>query len=478
MSNILKITTPAVGYDNANQAKNSISRQVDPSIQGAIRPDKVLKPDARSDAASQEENVAMKFRYDSNYENFLQKVSQLPNMSEEFAKLFFERFATIAESGMGDEFAEKIARFFEMIGMSEEELAGFMKGQSSAAVRFSGVFFELLNQVMQQSKSVELRASILDFLKKYTDMSESRHMMKNVENLLDKIAKNLFKNESAMLKEMMSNLNFSIGASGEGLEQTVFQIKESIIPFLNKNIMQLHDRGQLRELTSMLSNYIARCENGLPNRVLEAFENLLRYQGMQKVFQNFDPAVLFQVLQNTDYEKSVKKQKWMDGLVELIESGVSGKAGPENKSVFRNLMQAILLNESVYMPILHMMLPMQINGKLMFAEMWIDPDAEKDKTMEDSRERTIQGLIKFDVQDLGFFDMYFIYQGGNIKMQLGCPQSLEGEMSQIKKDIAGIFSANTIQTEELFVDVDNRSIPISAAFNKIFERKNSINVSI
>ncbi len=478
MSNILKITTPAVGYDNANQTKNSVSKQVDPSIQGAIRPDKVTKADARNDAASQEENVAMKFRYESNYEKFLQRIGQLPAMSEEFSKLFFERFATIAESGMGDEFAEKIAQFFEMVGMSEEELSGFMKGQSSAAIRFSGVFFELLNQVLQDSKSVELRASILDFLKKYTDMSESRHVMKNVENVLDKLTKNLFRNESAILKEMVGNLNFNIGPSGEGLNQLVRQIKENIIPFLNKNIMQLHDRGQLRELTSMLSNYIARCENGLPNRVVEAFENLMRYQGMQKAFQNFEPALLLQVLQNTDYEKAVKKQKWMDGLVELIESGMSGKAGIENKGVFRNLMQAILLNESVYMPVLHMMLPLQINGKLMFAEMWIDPDAQKDKSMEESKERTIQGLIKFDVQDLGFFDMYFIYQGGNIKMQLGCPQSLEGEMEQVKTDIAGIFSANSIQTKELFVDVDNRSIPISAAFNKIFERKNSINVSI
>lgn len=115
----------------------------------------------------------------------------------------------------------------------------------------------------------------------------------------------------------------------------------------------------------------------------------------------------------------------------------------------------------------------------MFAEMWIDPDAEGGgKGKADSRTRTVQGLVKFDIQDVGFFDLYFIYKDGSIRLQMSCPDVLDGNLETIRRDITDILADNDIRAEELFVDSGQKSIPVSEAFPKIFERKNSINVRI
>ncbi len=479
MSNLLKITAPAIGYENNNQVKQGPAKAPETNIQGPITPDKVVKPDARSDAASQDQSTALKFRYESNYENFIQRINALPIMTEQFASIFIEQFATLAESGIQDGFAQSVARFLQMIGVEPQDMMAFIKNQGNATVRFSGPFFTLLQQAFEQTNSVELKSNILDFLKKYVDMAESSHIMKNMDSLLGEIQKRMFPNSAKDLNVLLQNLGREIGPMGEGMNQNLQVLKQEILPFLNDYISKLNERGDLRELVSLLSSYMARAENGNASRVMEAFEQLLRFQGMQKVFQNFDPNILFQVLQGTEYEKSVKKQNWMQGLVDLIEHGMSGELGAENKAAFQNLMQAILLNESVYLPVLHLMLPLHVNGRLMFSEMWIDPNVGGSGE-EGEQERAVQGLIKFDIQELGFFDMFFIYEKkkSNIKLQLSCPEVMKNDIDNIKNGIAMILAQNNIQSEELHVSTESRSIPISSAFPKVFERKNSINVSI
>ncbi len=54
-----------------------------------------------------------------------------------------------------------------------------------------------------------------------------------------------------------------------------------------------------------------------------------------------------------------------------------GEAGAQSKGVFQNILQALLVSESVYMPLLHAMIPAEVAGKLFYSEVWVDPDAEE-----------------------------------------------------------------------------------------------------
>ncbi len=141
------------------------------------------------------------------------------------------------------------------------------------------------------------------------------------------------------------------------------------------------------------------------------------------------------------------------------------------------MMTSILLNESVYMPVLHMMLPMQVDGNLTFAEMWVDPDAGNGAG-EGEKDRVIQGLVKFDIQEVGFFDLFFVYQDKKVNLQLNYPDALKDKEKEIRNKVAEVLAENGLTGKELFFGSSKESIAISEAFPQIFERKNSINVKI
>jgi len=94
-------------------------------------------PDARSDAASNRAEAELKFRYESNFDNFVQQLNKSATLSEDFSSVFLEKLGVLAQSGLKADFAASISKFFSMISMSPEELAAFLKTPSSAMMRAS-----------------------------------------------------------------------------------------------------------------------------------------------------------------------------------------------------------------------------------------------------------------------------------------------------------------------------------------------------
>ena len=478
MANILRVTTPVVGYDNTSGTKvNQENLPQNQNIQGQVKPDQVVRPDARSDASPQQEEATLKFKFETNFDNFIQQMAKSSNITEEFSSVFLEKLGTLAQSGLKADFAGKIAEFLSMISMSPQDMAAFLKTQGQSSIRYSGVFFDVLRQIMHQTGSVELRAGILDFLKRYTDMAEGNHLLESMRRLMQDLKGGMLKNPGEQLEEMSRQMNYN--AANGNVQENANLLKNRILPFLNNYITQLHERGGMRENTAMLASLTARYENGDAGRLQEAFLRLLDFQVFSKHFKNLDPATLLKVLGNTEFEKASMKNGAMNQLAEIISRGVMGEAGTENKMVFKELMQSFLLNESVYMPVLHLTLPVDINGTLMFSELWIDPDEERDNG-DGTSERLIKGLIKFDIKDVGFFDLFFLYgtDSGQLSLQLNYPEKLGATQEEVKTAISRIIANNGMEEGQVVLGSEDGSIPISAAFPNIFERKNSINVTV
>ena len=182
------------------------------------------------------------------------------------------------------------------------------------------------------------------------------------------------------------------------------------------------------------------------------------------------------MLLNVDYDRAAGKNELADKLLNIMQAGVKGEAGIENREAFINVMRSMLVNESVYMPLMHVMLPVILDGVPMFSEMWVDPDEESGNPGSD--ERGVKLLIKFDMKDVGFFDMMLYYEKGKIDMLIHYPEELSGHESDIRDNIRKIMSRNKLELEYLGVEQNKVPIQVSAAFPKIFERRNSINVTI
>lgn len=472
MANILRVTTPPTGYEN--NVRNNAQNQPDKmQIQNPVDPNRVVRPDNRSDANSQN-GAQLSASYDSNFGTFVQLLRDTPQLSDTMSKLMFGGMANLVEAGIGADTAEDISTFFQLLKMTDAELVEFLKNQLSGSVRFQGPFFALMREALNNAPTVEQRAAILAFLKRYSDMSSGKHLMENMKDLLSDIKKYMFHEQRELLEELSQGLNHR-GPQDTG--QNTARLQQDIIPFLAKYVAQTRNMGSLRDLVAQLTYNAARYENGDLDQLISDFKNLLKFPSFQKTFEGMDEEQLRELLMRMNFDKAAGKCAWADKFLSIVESGMRGDAGLENRQVFENVVNALLLNESVYMPVLHLMLPIELNGQLMFSEMWIDPDEDGDAS-SDPKERTAKLLIKFDIKDVGFFDLLMVYEKENVSMRLFYPDHLSSFESDIKKGMGEILERNGLNCEYLGVEQAKGSIPVSAVFPKIFERKNSVNVTI
>lgn len=472
MSNILKVTTPVTGYDNTINKQGQAQQPDNLTIKNPIAPDKVTRPDGRQQAGTEEEGN-QGVSHESNFGNFVQSLRELPLLREMMTKMIFSGMGNLVEAGVGKGTAAEIDALFQMLEMSPEEVTAFLKNQMNGANRMQGPLFDLMRQVMGQAETVELKQSILDFLKKYNDMSSGKHLMENIKGNLEDIKGYMFKNDKEALQMLMGKLQEHSVETNPANTQV---LKEEIIPFLSKYVSDTRDMGKIRDIISLLAFNTSRYESGNVGNVAQAFQRLLGFPAFQKRLPDMTADQFRDMLMTVDFEKAAGKSEWTDKLLNIINSGVKGEAGAVNKEAFLNIMNGLLVNESVYMPVMHVMLPMILNGVPTFSEIWVDPD--EDSGNAGSGEKGVKLLIKFDMKDVGFFDMMMYYEKGKMNMLIHYPDHLSEYEAEIRKGIMGIMEKNNMEVEYLAVEPGRESIPVSAAFPKIFERRNSVNVTI
>ena len=473
MSNILKVTTPTVGYDNnsVNNKPTPSQQAEDLSIKNPVEANRVGRADGRAESGGNDGGRGI--AYDSNFGSFIQSLRDLPRLSEAMSKMIFGGMANLVESGITKGTAEDIQAFFQMLNMSPEKLSEFLKSQMAGANRLQGPLFDVLRQIMDEATTVELKAGVLDLLKKYNDMSSGKHLMENIKGTLEDIEARMFKGDREGLMKLAMKLKPHTMDSNAA---NVRLLKEQIIPYMGKYVADNREMGKLRDLVTLVAFNTSRYESGSLDNVVQAFQRLMDFPTFQKHFKGMSVNDFRDMLRGVDYDRAAGKNELTDKLLNIMQAGVKGEAGIENKEAFVNIMRSILVNESVYMPVMHVMLPVILDGVPMFSEMWVDPDEESGN--QGSKERGIKLLIKFDMKDVGFFDMMLYYEKGKIDMLIHYPEELSGHESDIRDNIRKIMSRNKLELEYLGVEQNKVPIQVSAAFPKIFERRNSINVTI
>ena len=166
-------------------------------------------------------------------------------------------------------------------------------------------------------------------------------------------------------------------------------------------------------------------------------------------------------------------------LARTAQRAIRGGAGTEAQESFRNILSAFLVNESVFMPLNHMILPLLWNGRMAFSEVWVDPDAEENlKQGRGERDNVIRFLFKIDIQGLGFFDMVLTCQRERVDIQLFCPERVAPFSGLVQGELSRILSDNGLTAGAVQVQQMDRPLTISGVFPRIFEGENSINVKI
>lgn len=473
MADVLKVTTPLAGYDNST-VKNSPQAGQGVQVQNPVDPSRVLRGDNRSDAGENKDQQ-MAFQYGSNFGTFLNMVKNLPDVSKLLTDLFFMGEEALTGGVMEQEAAQRIAAFFQSAQMEEGQVLPFLKEQAESSVRFNGGIFDQLRNVMAETGSVDLKAEVLDFVRKFNDMSSGKHILHEIFHTIKDMEGHVFRQTREQIEGMLKELDMA-APEGETAGNSAL-LKGKILPFLGRYIAVNHDMGTIRDKISLLTVLISRYENGDRGEVLQSFARLTGYQGFRKFFGAMTPEQFDQILDQVDLEQAAGKNEWADKFAGFLKTGVSGGAGLENKQMFQSMLQSMVLNESVYMPLLHLAFPLEIDGRKMFSEMWIDPD-ENGSSTQAERKRKTRLFVKFDIRDLGQFKLVVLYGEDASSLQLYYPEQLQKSQDSIQKEIKKILETHSLKADQIYLQAGGGPSSPLEVFPKIQERKNSVDVRI
>ena len=477
MPDLLGVTNPVPGHDTGNINRNLPNVPNDPRIQNAPDPTRVSGPDNRTerqdngDAAGSEHTL----RYDSNYLTFLQRLNDTPGLAQTMTEILRYYQGTVVSSGIGEGMAADMAALLEMLKMDEGELAKFFKNQMDAGNRFTGPLFAILREAYGTGSSEVMRGSILQFLKRYSDYSSSQHVQGNLLRTLTRLTRSIPASFGNQLLGMVSELEGKM-ASGDRAGSLKL-LQSAIMPFLASYTSKTNDMGLSRSLISMLALDVARYENGSREGLLQSFHQLSSNAALRERLGGLSDAALLHLVEHGRYAKAAGADEFAEQLARTAQRALRGGAGAEAQDAFRNILSAFLVNESVYMPLTHLVLPLEWEGRMAFSELWVDPDAEENlKNGRGHEDNTIRFLFKIDIQGLGFFDMVLTCRRDDVDVQLYCPPSTAPFTGTFQGELTRILSENGMKPNAVQVRPMEKPLAISAVFPKIFEGENSINV--
>ncbi len=474
MPDILGATNPVPGYDKAAVNRNLPVSPENTQIQNIPDPTRVSRTDGRTERQDSTLQGDGRIRYDSNFQTFLQRLQETPGMSESLSRIFgWDR--TEVSSGISAGMAEEMSRVLEMLQMDAAQLLEFLKGQARTGTRFHGALFALLRSAYAKAASDGMRSDILNFLKCYIDYSSTAHLEGSILRNLEDMADAMPASWAEKLREMAARLENGMAAGDR--RGNVLLLQRELFPYMSDYVGRTHDMGLPRSLLTMLSLNAVRYENGTEERLLEAFHQLSGYAAFKDQLRGIDGQSLLALLRSSWFDGETGAVRFANSITAAVQRAMRGECSAEMQQAFQSLMGAVLVNESVYMPVNHYLLPLMWNHRALFSELWVDPDAEGDGGRAGSRQRhTMKILFKMDVQPLGLFDIILNSRGNEVDIQVSCPERVVPFSGQIEQSISQILERNGLSPTQVIVRKLERPVTLTEVFPKIFEGKNCVNV--
>lgn len=474
MANILQVTSPSVNTDNrildSQQAKNHPDSQ---QIQNPVDPSRVVRADGQEQGktgTATGEGTYNVIDYESNYGAFIQRLGDGQNLSGLMEQLLFRDAA-------GSLFTDKeaVGGLVEQLLSSmqletPEELLGFLKGQQMQQAKFSGPFFDGLRNLLTQETSDSLKSAVLDFLKGYNDYSAGRHLLQQMHSLTEDIGRLILKPYKADFQQLADAMDWT-ARDGDTAGNTAL-LNGRLIPFLSGYISRTHDYGAVRDAVMLFILHAVKYEDGGEDRLMQLFDRMSGNREFERFFNGDAPGELDSALGALGRQAG---NGFADAFSALLLKGANGEAGLEHIQQFYNILNGMLLNESVYLPLLHILVPFQYRGKDVMSEIWADPDADKE---QDEDGRKIKMFFQFNIQNLGRFDMVMALQDRRIDMQVYVPPALTQEADAIQDNIEGILKKNGMDVNRLLIREKTGDIRLEDVFPGIREKERSINVRI
>lgn len=249
------------------------------------------------------------------------------------------------------------------------------------------------------------------------------------------------KEGTALLKKMLSPL-----------------VSDNMKGGLNTLIRDFEKTRNLNSLIDRLSVIVNRAEN-LDKKIVLA-------QGINLVLSEMAMA------QGIQYRPPTTMENMLDFLIKNINDpslkSLSDMSRPD-------MIQGLLSAPGVFTPLLHFLVPMNMEGMKAFGELWADPDADRDPETGESDNHL---FLCFEIEDAGYFELEVYARGKSVNAALMCPAGTERSYLPIKEMLPDLAAACGYSAEKVMIQPLKRKRDLTNIFPKLNERRTGLNVRI
>jgi hypothetical protein len=486
MANVTALMQPVTGQENINKIRPQAPSENLNQAHQVTDPTKIVKTQNQSVFQDRQQGQ-VPLNLDSNFEKFISMLKNTPNLSQSLAEFFFSKTGNVVTSGISENFTQEIMKFLELIKVDEKQLLEMLRGQQGQNMRFSGPFFDILRQIMNSSNnnanmnaninsnmsvSNDLKLTILNFLKQFDSLTSSNHTLNNIVSNLRNLSVSIPATQGDILSQITDKLSMEqmVGNNPKNLEI----LKNEIMPFLSKYISATKDLGAVRNLIAILTLNIAKYESGSKDTFIQSLRELVSFSEVGKYVRG---ATVEDLAAQLIKAGQIRGNELIDRFISIIAKGMSGESGFQSKAVFQNIVSSILINESVYMPLLHLIIPANLSGGMFFSELWIDPNAGENAGGEDGAS-PVKLLVKFDIRDVGFFESIIYANNKIVDMELYYPEKYKDRENEMRIALTEIMAKNELTFRSLFLAKVEKPKSITEVFPQIYDRRNAINVTV
>mgnify|MGYP000858726255 CR=1 FL=1 len=471
MPDNLRISAPATAVEDVNRPDGA---ERSPLVHPA-QPSKVTRPDGDGKGRDLDSFL---LEEDSVFGRFIARLKETPTLDRTLGKVVTAALAEApaAEGGEAAQAAAPLRDFAGQIALKQEDMLESLMFQQENATVFSGGLFGMLKELSARSGDPQLDLRIADFLKAFEGYFSAESTTKSIAQGLQKMQGEIPANYAKELKQLADKITVSPAGSNAGKNLEV--LKKEIVPYLGRYVAKTNDYGKVREGISMLMHDISGLEAGTKKNLAAKYGDLSSYcrynlkltDGAMRLLDSF-------------FAEAVKKNlneagdKFSDSLIKLISLGVKDGAEGVDKSVFRDMCTSLLLDNSVYMPFVHMYLPVDFQGKSMFAQLWVEKNKADEKTPAAAEKRT-RLFLTFDIEELGYFEAEVRLLGKHAELSLNCPEKLRKYKGEITPEISGILDRNGLTPDGVKLEFGRRPEVGEKIIEMVNERKRIVNVSV
>lgn len=140
-----------------------------------------------------------------------------------------------------------------------------------------------------------------------------------------------------------------------------------------------------------------------------------------------------------------------------------------------DMIQGLLSAPGVFTPLLHFLVPMNMDGMKAFGELWADPDADRDPATGESDNHL---FLCFEIENAGYFELEVYARGKSVNAALLCPAGTERSYLPIKEMIPELAASCGYNAEKIMIEPLKRRRDLTNIFPKLNERRTGLNVRI